>query len=74
MMQLVRLTSTLYVRVIGYKIGTLQHLSRHLFAEYLHTWNIGQSPILIHESIDLRDFLKQPANIIVPLCLIENHL
>jgi len=59
---------------MGYKIGTLQHLSRHLFPEYLHRWNEGQSSILLHESIDLRDLLKQSANIIVPLCLIENHL
>jgi len=73
-MQPVRLTSTLYVRVMGYEIGALQHLLRHLFAEYLHRWNEGQSPILVHESIDFRDFLKQSANIIVPLCLSENHL
>jgi len=72
--QPVQLTSTLYVRVMGYEIGALQHLSRHLFAEYCHRWNVGQSPILIHESIDFRDFLKQSANIIVPLCLSENHL
>ena len=74
MMQLVQLTSIRYVRVMGYEIGALQHLSRHLFAEHLHGWNVGQSPILIHENIDLRDFLKQSANIIVPLRLSENHL
>ena len=74
MMQLVRLTTTLYVRVMGYEIGALQYLLRHRFAEHLHAWNVGQSPILIHEIIDFRDFLKQPANIIIPLCLIENHL
>ena len=74
MMQLVRLTTTPYVRVMGYKIGALQHLLPYLFAEHLHGWNVGQSPILIHQSIDLRDFLKQSANIIVPLRLSENHL
>ena len=73
-MQPVQLTSTLYVRVMGYEIGALQHLSRHLFAEYFHRWNVDQPPILIHESIRLRDFLKQSANIVVQLCLSENHL
>ena len=74
MMQLVRLTTTLYVRVLGYKIGALQYLLRHRFAEHLHGCNVGQSPILIHEIIDLQDFLKQSANIIIPLFLSENHL
>ena len=73
-MQPVRLTGTLYVRVMHYKIGALQHLARHLFPEYLHRWNVDQSPIFVHESIHLRDFLKQSANIIVPLFLSENHL
>ena len=73
-MQPVRLTSTLYVRVMDYKIGALQHLSRHLSTEYLHSWNVGQSQILIHESIHLRDFLKQSENIIVQLFLSKNHL
>jgi len=40
-MQPVRLTSTRCVRVMGYKIGALQHLLRHLFEEYLHRWNVG---------------------------------
>jgi len=73
-MQPLRLTSTRYVRVVGYKIGALQNLLRHLFAEYLHRGNVCQSPILVHEIIHLRDFLKQSANIIVQLCLSENHL
>ena len=59
---------------MGYKIGALPHLLRHLFPEYLQRRNEGQFPILIHESIDLRDFFKQSANIIIPLCLSENHL
>jgi len=73
-MQPVRLTSTRYVRVVGYEIGAFHNLLRHPFAEYLHTWNAGQSHILVHESIHLRDFLKQFANTIVQLCLSENHL
>jgi len=53
-MQPVRLTSTRYVRVMGYKIGALQHLSRHLFEEYLHRWNVGQSPILVHAVLPIK--------------------
>jgi len=53
-MQPVRLTSTRYVRVMGYKIGALQHLSRYLLEEYLHRWNIGQSPILVHAVLPIQ--------------------
>jgi len=55
-------------------MSALECLSRHLYIDGLHGWNLGQPLILSHEIIDLRELLKQFANSIVLVSLIENHL
>ena len=56
------------------EIGALQCLPRYLSVECLHGWNLGQPLIVIHESVDFREPLKQSANGIVSLWLIKNQL